>query len=66
MELNELFHVLPPDVLHTVHAGAIRYVVCWSLSIIKVNKKWCWCEVTYFDVCFISVLLFRKESINKF
>lgn len=38
-EMNEFFNILPPDILHTVHAGLIRYVVCWTLSIIKVSNK---------------------------
>lgn len=33
------FSVLPPDLLHTVHAGIVRFSVCWSLSILKVNSR---------------------------
>jgi len=33
---SHYFSVLPPDMLHTVHAGIVRFSVCWALSILKV------------------------------
>lgn len=36
-DIEHYFSVLPPDILHTVHAGVVRYSVCWALSILKAS-----------------------------
>lgn len=36
---EQYFAVLPPDLLHTVYAGVVRFSVCWALSVLKVNEE---------------------------
>lgn len=31
-----VYDLFPPDLLHTLHGGAVRYACVWTLEIIKV------------------------------
>jgi len=32
-----VYDLFPPDLLHTLHGGAVRYTCVWTLEIIKVR-----------------------------
>lgn len=34
---NSHFECFPPDLLHTLHGGVVRYACVWTLEIVKVR-----------------------------